>query len=84
MILICFDSTHHAIHCEMVLDDAGIESDTLPTPKVIAAGCALSIAIAAHDEWFVRDILAVHRVHIFGLFYRDGDVYVQRDGQKEK
>ncbi|MBU6145802.1 MAG: DUF3343 domain-containing protein [Paenibacillaceae bacterium] len=79
MILICFDSTHHAIHCEMVLDDAGIESDTLPTPKAIAAGCALSIAISVHDEGRVRTILTDQRVHTFGLFYRDGGSYVRRE-----
>jgi hypothetical protein len=41
--VVTFDSTHHAIKAERVLNEKGISIKTIPTPREITASCGLSI-----------------------------------------
>ncbi|WP_128895592.1 DUF3343 domain-containing protein [Longirhabdus pacifica] len=74
-IIIAFDSTQQALLAEMVLENEDVEIDTLPTPKEITAGCALSIAFQEVDIDEVKRILVDENVQIRGLFLQDNDTY---------
>jgi hypothetical protein len=75
--LIAFDSTQQAIRTEMLLEYADIDIDTLPTPKQVTAGCALSIAFPQQDLAQVVTILVEERVEIRGLFEPIADDFVE-------
>ena len=75
--LIAFDSTQQAIRTEMLLDYADIEIDTLPTPKQVTAGCALSIAFPQAEIAQVVSILVGERVEIRGIFEPIAEDYVE-------
>lgn len=75
--VIAFDSTQQAIRAEMLLEYADIEIDTLPTPKEITAGCALSIGFEGNEELArVQGIIHHERVEIRGIFLKQNDGYV--------
>ncbi|HZG57287.1 DUF3343 domain-containing protein [Paenibacillus sp.] len=73
--VIAFDSTQQAIRTEMLLEYAGIDIDTMPTPKEITAGCALSIGFGGEDLPRVVDILREERVEIRGVYLKSGEGY---------
>lgn len=75
--LIAFDSTQQAIRTEMLLEYADIEIDTLPTPKQVTAGCALSIAFPQQELAQVVQIIAEEHVEIRGIFEPVADTYVE-------
>ncbi|WP_058300559.1 DUF3343 domain-containing protein [Gorillibacterium timonense] len=77
MLLIAFDSTQQALRMEMLLDYAGVESDTQPTPKSITAGCALSIGFPEEELPKVKEIMAAEQVEIRGIFKQQNEGYVQ-------
>ena len=74
--LIAFDSTQQALRAETLLEYAGIEIDTRPTPKSITAGCALAIEFPGEELERVRLILEREKVEIRGIFRREGEIYV--------
>lgn len=41
--VVSFNSTHQAIRAEKILEEAGIDIVTMPTPRGITASCGLSI-----------------------------------------
>lgn len=77
--VIAFDSTQQAIRAEMLLEYADIDIDTMPTPKEITAGCALSIGFDAGDLKPVARILVQEHVEIRGVFVKEGDGYNRID-----
>ncbi|RKD22886.1 hypothetical protein BEP19_11655 [Ammoniphilus oxalaticus] len=74
-ILIAFDSTQQAIRAETLLEYADIEIDTLPTPKQVTAGCALSIEFSEDDFSLAKQIIEEQRVEIKGFYRKEGEVY---------
>lgn len=77
--VIAFDSTQQAIRTEMLLEYADIDIDTMPTPKEITAGCALSIGFAGGDLERVAAILRDERVEVRGIYLKNGAGYVRID-----
>lgn len=65
---IAFDSTQQALRTEMLLEYADIEIDTLPTPKEITAGCALTIAFEQQEFQNVVTIIKEQNVEIKGIY----------------
>ncbi len=74
--LIAFDSTQQALRTEMLLEYANIEIDTLPTPKEITAGCALSIGFEECDLEQVQRIIRSEQVEIRGIYLKNENGYV--------
>ncbi|HZG77464.1 MAG TPA: DUF3343 domain-containing protein [Paenibacillus sp.] len=74
--VIAFDSTQQAIRTEMLLEYAEIDIDTLPTPKEITAGCALSIGFGGADLDRVVAILRDERVEVRGIYLKNETGYV--------
>ncbi|MCM3128668.1 MULTISPECIES: DUF3343 domain-containing protein [unclassified Paenibacillus] len=76
-LTISFDSTQQALRAEMLLEYAGIEIDTYPTPKQITAGCALSIQFPAEELRHVNQIIVSEKVEIRGIYEKKGAEYIQ-------
>lgn len=68
MVVISFNSTHHAIKSEKILKEGGFELTVLPTPREITASCGISIAI---EEGKIDEI--VNLLNSKGIDY--GGVY---------
>ena len=43
--IIAFDSTHHAIACEKLLQDNGFKARIIPVPVQVTAGCGLAVRL---------------------------------------
>ena len=82
-LLIAFDSTQQALRAEMLLDYAGIDSDTRPTPKEVTAGCAMSIEFPAERLDEVRKIIRDEHVEIRGMYFKNGSRYDTIELNKE-
>ncbi|HZG84890.1 DUF3343 domain-containing protein [Paenibacillus sp.] len=76
LYVIAFDSTQQAIRTEMLLEYAEIDIDTMPTPKEITAGCALSIGFEGRDLDRVIGILRDERVEVRGVYLKNETGYV--------
>lgn len=76
-LTIAFDSTQQALRAEMLLEYAGIDIDTYPTPKEITAGCALSIQFPTEDLRQVDQIIRSEKVEIRGIYEKKGAEYIQ-------
>lgn len=76
MMLIAFDSTQQALRAEMLLEYAGIEIDTRPTPKEITAGCALSIEFAEMYMNEVRRMIMDEQIETRGIYAKTSEGYV--------
>lgn len=75
--LITFDSTHHALRAEQVLEGAGLTPDIIPTPREITASCGLSLSLVASDLPRALELLRAVEVTFRGVYGQ-----VQLDGVK--
>ncbi|MTI46213.1 DUF3343 domain-containing protein [Sporosalibacterium faouarense] len=66
--VITFNSTHHAIKGEKVLNEKGLDIRTIPTPREITASCGLSIRFATEDLEKVRKIIGDIALDIKGIY----------------
>lgn len=55
--LVTFDSTHHALRAETLLEAAGVSIMIIPTPRELAASCGLSISFRPGDAERLTAIL---------------------------
>lgn len=67
--IISFNSTHHAIRTEKILQESGYKVLTLPTPREIAASCGLSIKIEKDDICSIVDIMDDNSIERRGIFH---------------
>ena len=76
MYIVSFNSTHHAIRSEKIMEEIGLKIRTLPTPREIAASCGISIKFEFDKMEDVKKILADNNIEYRGLFcinkYEDG------------
>lgn len=63
--LIAFDSTHHALRGEQLLQQSGLRLDIIPTPREIAASCGLTLCLSHQDLEQALQVL-----HSAGVEYR--------------
>ena len=62
MYIVSFNSTHHAIRTEKILNENTITCTTLPTPREITASCGISIRFL-FEEVNANRICACHDVN---------------------
>lgn len=55
--LITFDSTHHALRAETLLEAAGLTIMIIPTPRELSASCGLAITYRPEDAARVTAVL---------------------------
>ena len=66
--LIVFDSVHHAIRTEHLLQQAGIAVEMIPTPREIMASCGQSVTFNDTDVDIVRQVLEQEKIQFHGVF----------------
>lgn len=66
--LIVFDSVHHAIRTEHLLQQAGITVEMIPTPREITASCGQSVVFNETDGEIVRRVLEQEKIQFHGVY----------------
>jgi len=77
--VVSFNSTHHAIRTEKLLENEGIKIMTLPTPREIAASCGLSIRFDCEDLEKINTIMLENSLERRGIYH----IVKKSDGSRE-
>lgn len=67
--LIHFQSTHQALHAEILLEDANFKARIIPTPGSIAQGCGFSIKYPLTQESEINIFLCHHNITHQGFYH---------------
>ncbi|NGZ76602.1 DUF3343 domain-containing protein [Saccharibacillus alkalitolerans] len=76
-LVMAFDSSQQALRTEMLLEDAAVEFELVPTPAEITAGCALCVAFGEDSLERVMTIVGEESIEIRGVFRKNGSAYDQ-------
>ncbi|WAW14900.1 DUF3343 domain-containing protein [Peptostreptococcus equinus] len=76
--VVSFNSTHHAIRTEKLLEKNGITITTMPTPREIAASCGLSI------KFDISQIDQINKIMKENSLERRGIFKIVRDDQENR
>jgi len=66
--VVTFESTHHAIRGEKILENANLKIKTIPTPREITSSCGLSIRFDLDDIDKVKSTILENELAIKGLY----------------
>lgn len=66
--VVTFESTHHAIRGEKILENANLKFKTIPTPREITSSCGLSIRFDLDDMDKVKKAMVENELAIKGLY----------------
>lgn len=76
--LVTFDSTHHALRAESLLQNADFHVDILPTPRELSASCGLSLSLERSKLPAALSLLAEHGVQLRACY-----LVTSRDGTRQ-
>lgn len=79
MYIVSFNSTHHAIRTDKLLEENNIKSTTLPTPREITASCGISIRFLQEDLDNLISVLKDNSIEFKGIYH----IKRLENGQKE-
>jgi hypothetical protein len=65
--VILFHSSSHALRAERVLQEAGIPTKMIPTPRQLSSDCGMSLRFDRADEEQVARALAEHEAPTNGI-----------------
>lgn len=68
MYIVAFNSTHHAIRTDKVLNEKNLKVTTLPTPREISSSCGISVRFLKEDMDTVLDSLEENEILYNGIF----------------
>lgn len=68
MYIVSFNSTHHAIRLDKLLEESSVRVTTLPTPREITASCGISIRFLYEDIEKVKNILTENNIEYKGIY----------------
>lgn len=68
MYIVAFNSTHHAIRTDKVLNEKDIKVTTLPTPREISSSCGISVRFLKEDMNTVVETLEENEILYHGVF----------------
>lgn len=68
MYIVAFNSTHHAIRTDKVLNEKDIKVTTLPTPREISSSCGISVRFLESDMDTVINSLEENEILYHGIF----------------
>ncbi|WP_338561072.1 DUF3343 domain-containing protein [Paraclostridium sordellii] len=68
MYIVAFNSTHHAIRTDKVLNEKDIKVTTLPTPREISSSCGISVRFLELDMDTVINSLEENEILYHGIF----------------
>ena len=73
MLVISFNSTHHAMFAEKMLKKAEINIMVVPTPRQIDKSCGISIKINDEDMQKSSETIAKYNIELKGIYRVTGD-----------
>lgn len=68
MIVVSFESTHHAIFAEKMFQKSKLRMMTIPTPREVDKSCGISIQIAEEDIEEAKRIVERYRIGLKGIY----------------
>ncbi len=68
MYIVAFNSTHHAIRTDKVLNEKNLKVTTLPTPREISSSCGISVRFLKEDMDTVVESLKENDILYNGIF----------------
>ena len=68
MYIVAFNSTHHAIRTDKVLNEKDLKVTTLPTPREISSSCGISVRFLESDMDTVINSLEENEILYHGIF----------------
>ncbi len=68
MYIVAFNSTHHAIRTDKLLNESNMKVTTLPTPREISSSCGISVRFLKDDINKVIDIIESNEILYHGIF----------------
>ena len=68
MYIVAFNSTHHAIRTDKVLNEKDLKVTTLPTPREISSSCGISVRFLKEDMDVVVESLKENEILYNGIF----------------
>lgn len=68
MYIVAFNSTHHAIRTDKLLNESNMKVTTLPTPREISSSCGISVRFLKDDIDKVIDIIESNEILYHGIF----------------
>lgn len=66
--VVTFESTHHAIKGEKILNENKIENRMIPTPRAITRSCGLSAKFDLKDFQEAKALLRENEVAVTGIY----------------
>jgi len=68
MLVISFESTHHAMFGEKMLKKSDLQIMVIPTPRELDKSCGISIKIEKEDMDSAVDIINKYNIAIKGVY----------------
>ena len=68
MYIVAFNSTHHAIRTDKLLNEKNLKVTTLPTPREISSSCGISVRFLKEDMNVVVESLEENEILYHGIF----------------
>ncbi|MGL5711868.1 MAG: DUF3343 domain-containing protein [Paraclostridium sp.] len=68
MYIVAFNSTHHAIRTDKLLNENNMKVTTLPTPREISSSCGISVRFLKEDIDKVTEIIENNEILYHGIF----------------
>lgn len=68
MLVVSFESTHHAIFAEKMFEKADLTMMTIPTPREVDKSCGISIKIEEKDMQEAVRIVERYRIGLKGIY----------------
>lgn len=66
--LITFESTHHAMACETLLAQKGLQIKIIPTPRAITLSCGLSIVFSQAHLAEIEALTLKNVIRVKGVY----------------
>ena len=77
MLIISFESTHHAMFAEKMMKKAEIDIMVVPTPRQIDKSCGISIKIQDEDMEKSITTLTKYNIELKGIYRLQDDIAVK-------
>lgn len=78
MIVVSFESTHHAMFAEKMFEKSKLPMMTIPTPREVDKSCGISIRIEEKDIEEVVRIIDRYRIGVKGIYDVTADKQVSK------
>lgn len=75
--VILFESIHHVLAAEKVLQERSLWHDMIPVPRGLSSDCGMAIEVQFADLAGICDLLADSEIRLRGVFRPQGSGYAE-------